>query len=224
MLALACSSTGGLGYAPTETIARSSTGAIVAIGDFSDERSKGPSDLGVVRGGYGNVLKRLYSEQPVAELVARAFSDGLAARGMLAPADGEARYRLSGRVLKLDCNQYFRREAHSDVELLLSTPDGRELLRKRFTAERSQGTAGVGVFASLDSLRALAQEALQETIDTALEDDQLRAALSGSAASPRAPASGSTESRLQELERLRERGLVDDEEYQRKRREVLDAL
>jgi len=44
-----------------------------------------PTWIGTIRGGYGNPLTRLASDAPVDRVVAQAFADGLAARGLRAP-------------------------------------------------------------------------------------------------------------------------------------------
>jgi hypothetical protein len=57
-------------------------------------------------------------------------------------------------------------------------------------------------------------------VDAALDDPQLIAALSDTASAP----AGATEGRLIELDALRKRGLLSDEEYADKRREILGGL
>src|SRR2546425_11617922 len=66
---------------------------IFAVAEVVDQRQKGPNELGGVRSGFGNLLKRLQTSEPVADLVSQALQDALRERGLL--ADGhEARILL----------------------------------------------------------------------------------------------------------------------------------
>lgn len=181
-LLAACGTTAvGLKYAAPPTLARVATASPVALGSFTDQRGEPANWLGAIRGGFGNPLKNLESERPVAELVATAFGDGLRARG-LAVGAGSGRPQLTGVVRKLDCNQVVRREANVEIELSVLGADGRSRFSKTYSATRLDGsvmTMSAGVFASVDDLRVTLELALREAVDKALDDPALRAALQG---------------------------------------------
>lgn len=152
--------------------------AATSAGRFSDDRGEPPKWLGAIRGGFGNPLKVLEVEEPVAQMVQTAFSEGLRARGA---AKDNAKYELVGTIKKLDCSQYVRREAHGVIEVtVVQVAGGKQLFKKSYTADLVDGSMvslATGVFASTDDLRKVLERALQQIVDQALDDPQLRAAL-----------------------------------------------
>ena len=99
LLLAACGSTPAqLRYTPTVTVAPGDGKA--HVGPVTDQRGEpDPNWLGAVRGGFGNPFKVLHGEQPATDMVRQAFSDGLAARGMLASSGtgGRELRSLGGR-------------------------------------------------------------------------------------------------------------------------------
>lgn len=169
----------GLKYAPPATLSKPAAAAPASVGTFVDQRGEPANWLGAIRGGFGNPLKNLESDRPVADLVAAAFADGLRARGHALDA-AAGRPQLSGVIRKLDCNQVVRREANVEVELTVRGADGRVRHTKTYAANRLDGslvTMSAGVFASVDDLRVTLEAALREAVDKALDDPALRAAL-----------------------------------------------
>lgn len=169
----------GLKYAAPGQLTRAAAVVPLGVGAFADQRGEPATWLGAIRGGFGNPLKNLESDRPVAELVATAFADGLRARGFGVDAQ-PGRPQLTGVVRKLDCNQVVRREANVEVELTVRGADGAVRLTKAYSASRLDGslvTVSAGVFASVDDLRATLELALRETVDKALDDPALRDAL-----------------------------------------------
>jgi hypothetical protein len=219
LAASGCASSVDLAYGPPPAALQGGQPVPVALGSFADARQNPPRRLGVVRGGYGNVLKRVNTKRPVAELVREAFGAGLRARGMLGGKD--AFLTLEGRIEKLDCNLYFSREAHALIEVRLVDARGRERFRKSYANDREEGAGAVGAFGSTEALRRVAAEVLTATIDQALDDPEFRSALRGQ---PQATGASDARERLRELRFLHDQGLITDDEYQAKRREILDAL
>lgn len=82
-----------LGYKPVGQITSSTTASPITVGSFIDQRGETPTWIGAVRGGYGNPLKKLETDQPVSTLVQSAFADGLKARGLLATGTGPTRFQ-----------------------------------------------------------------------------------------------------------------------------------
>jgi hypothetical protein len=108
-------------YEPTrEVVPAANATPPATVGSFRDDRGTDSAWLGAIRGGYGNPLKKLYSDQPTTSVVVTALSDALKARKLLAPAN-EGSVRLDGSIAKLDCSYYFNREAHA--HLLLNVVD-----------------------------------------------------------------------------------------------------
>lgn len=177
----ACSTTSvGLKYTASTTVAKVSPTALpVFLGTFLDQRGESSNWLGAIRGGFGNPMKTLESERPVAELVRAAFSDGLRARGgVIDPAS--AQNQITGTIKKLDCSQYVRREAYADIEITVLDKTGQQRFSRRYTASNVDGSLmslNVGIFASVDDLRVVLEKTLREAVDKALDDSALRAAL-----------------------------------------------
>ena len=167
-----------LGYKPAGQIKPANSGTAASVGSFVDQRGETAIWIGAVRGGYGNPLKTLQTDKPVSALVQTAFADGLRARGLL--ATGAGAYQISGIIKKLDCSQYARREAHAIIDVSVFDPSGKQIFTQTYTADELEGSVlalNVGVFGSVDSLRALAEKALGEVVDKALDDTALRNAM-----------------------------------------------
>jgi hypothetical protein len=155
---------------------------VVAMGTVTDRREDGREDanwIGTVRGSFGNPVKRLEAPVPVSEIVRQAFSDALAARGML--ATGAPRYLLSVEILQFKSDQVGRREATVEFQVTL-TPSGggAVVLQDRELANQITGsvlTLSAGVFGSLDELRAIALSTMSQAIDRILDKPGFAAAL-----------------------------------------------
>lgn len=155
---------------------------VVALGTVTDRREDGREDpnwIGTVRGGFGNPLKRLEAPVPVSEVVRQAFSDALAARGML--ATGAPRYLLSVDIIQFKSDQVGRREATVEFQVTLTpAAGGAAVLQDRELANQITGsvlTLSAGVFGSLDELRAIALSTMSQAIDRILDKPGFAAAL-----------------------------------------------
>lgn len=171
----------GLKYAaPTSATSAGVTAPAVSVGSFVDQRGESPTWLGAIRGGYGNPVKTLDATPSVSSVVQTAFADGLHARGFKASSDGKA-YQVAGVIKKLDCSQYVRREAHAEIEVsVYDGSGGKALFTRTYTADNLEGSLmalNTGYFASVDTLRALAEKTLDQLVDEALDDSALRNAL-----------------------------------------------
>lgn len=177
----ACSTTRvGLKYAPSMTPSMIAASAAIDVGNFVDQRGEPATFIGAIRGGFGNPLKTLDAERPVSELVHDAFADGLRARGVTVDS-GSTTAQLVGVIRKLDCNQMARREANVEIEVsVIDRASGRTRFARTYSASNIDGSLmslKTGVFADVEDLRALTEKTLRETVDKALDDGALRAAL-----------------------------------------------
>lgn len=175
----ACSTTPvGLTYDPVAASASKPGQPSLQVTAVTDGRKHDANWLGAIRGGYGNPLKTLETPVPVKDVVKAAFVDGLKARNLLA-ADG--RQAMALEVEQFDCNQYVRREAHAKVGVVVvDRSSSKEIFRRYYEADKVTGslvTLDAGIFASVDDLRVVANQVLQEVVDKALDDPQLRAVL-----------------------------------------------
>jgi uncharacterized lipoprotein YajG len=166
----------GLTYDPSSAkVGSASAAESVEVTSVVDHRKHAANWLGAIRGGFGNPLKTLETTGSVKDLVAKAYQDGLKARGLLAA--NHAKYGLKIDVDQFDCNQYLRREAHIKFGVVLvALPSGQSVYENQILVEKITGsvvTFDAGIFASTEDLRRVANEALQEAVDKTLNDQQL---------------------------------------------------
>lgn len=169
-------------YQPTKltSSSASASGQVpVVVGTFVDDRGTNANWLGAIRGGYGNPLKKLYTDRPVSEVVEQAFIDALQTRKLLGNTQN-ARVEITGEVIKFDCSYYFNREAHAHLLVnVLSLPSRGVLFSRTYQTDTKESAWGAGVFGSTDELTQLAQRTLNETVDKVLADPEFIAALKG---------------------------------------------
>jgi len=167
-------------YPSTAEVKKASASAPpLLVGSFIDQRGEPANYLGTIRGGYGNPLKNLETDQPVCDIVRLAFVDGLRARGVTVDSQSP-KYHLTGIIRKLDCNQIVRREANVEIEVHILDAAGQPHFTRTYSASNLDGSIlsmKTGVFASVDDLRATLERTLRETVDKALNDTALRLAL-----------------------------------------------
>lgn len=183
LLLAACSTTKvGLKYESAAAPARTPPAAdakTVRIADFVDKRPEPANWIGAIRGTYGNPIKNLETDQPVVTIVQQDFVDALKARGVTISATAPT--QLTGIVRQLNCNQVFRREANVEIEMfVVDTATGQSTFQQTYSTSNIDGSVialDIGIFGSVEVLRALTEKTLRETIDKALDDPALRAAL-----------------------------------------------
>ena len=144
----ACSTTQTtLNYQPAQPPATAMGSALFGIGQFEDQRGTDPHWLGAVRGGFGQPLRTIELDTSASDVVANAYRQALAARGLL--ASSAPRYVVSGRIVHLDCSQFVRREAHADIDLVVTdTRTGQTVFEQLFQKTVVQGdvvTLDIGI-------------------------------------------------------------------------------
>ena len=172
-----CTTSARLAYSPSTSVDRSSAPAIFAVGAV-DQRKEAPHRLATIMGGFGNPLKYLDTADPVKDVVAGAFVDGLQARGLLSE-DHHAPFRLDLVIRKFDADMIMGSTARIDMDLtLVNAGTSQPVYRDTIADERSDfAFFAVGVFASTDDLQKLAQTLLNATVDKMLDKPGFRAAL-----------------------------------------------
>jgi hypothetical protein len=168
-----------LDYAPTaEVLALVSAvkTPLISLGTVQDSRQKdhGPDWLGAARINFGIPLRILRTQKPTAEVVRDAFEHGLRIRGALAERD-QGKYQLAATIRKLDCSSYWNLEAHAIIDVQVTDSNG-SAFKSSYHADLVREAKGTGIF-HVDELRELAQQALSQTVDDALDDYQLRRTL-----------------------------------------------
>jgi Short C-terminal domain len=198
----------------------------ISVGTFTDERGESPTWYGAIRGGFGNPLKVLESDRPIALMVQDAFSNGVKARGVIPDATASS-VQISGVIKKLQCDQVAKREADIEIEVLLTdVRSGQQRFRQLYTTTLVEGSAlalNTGIFGSVEDLRQTAEKALNQTVDKALDDSTLRLALQ-TAGQGTAVAGSDVAEKLRTLDKLKKDGLISQQEYDAKRQEILKGL
>lgn len=159
--------------------------AQVQVGASVDQRrDHDPTWYGAIRSGFGSLLKVLRSDVPVSQVVAKAFGDALAARGMLARG---GRYEVRLTVTRFEASRYVRLEAHVDVGAqVVETASGRVVYEGQGRANKVSGSIVAldnGIFASPTELSDLMAATLSEAVDKVVDGPGFRRAV-GDAAAP----------------------------------------
>src|SRR5262249_18624345 len=149
-----------------------------------DQRKEEAHRLATIMGGFGNPLKTLDLSRPVKDEVADAFADGLRARGLLA---GNGPFRIELTIRKYDADMLMGSTGRIDLDLaVIDQASQRVVYKDSGKNERSDfHFFATGVFASMDELQALAQQALDVTVDQMLDKPAFRDAIAPRAVSTR---------------------------------------
>jgi hypothetical protein len=179
-LQMGCTTLVPLRYTPDSAPAGAvSPTPLISVGAFADSRGpRADADwLGAIRGGFGNRLKTLRTQQPMSQVVQDAYADGLRARGVFAER-GQGKFVLEGTIEKLDCSEYFNLEAHAHVALRVrDSTTGAQVFEWPYRVDETEGGLGAGIFGSVETLRLLAERTLRELVDRSLDDPGLRKAV-----------------------------------------------
>jgi len=146
----------------------------------SDERGTDKNWLGAIRGGYGNRLKTLRTEESTDSVVKKMYEDALNKSKLLSTSI-DSPYAIKVVITKYDCSYYMNREAHAHVNIsLIDNSTSTIRFSKSYKTDEVETGVGAGIFGSVDTLRALAETAMNNTIDKALSDEEFINALTSS--------------------------------------------
>ena len=172
----ACSNTtSDMHYTVPATVARAAVPVVSGVTAI-DQRKEEAHRLATIMGGFGNPLKTLDLARPVKDEVADAFTEGLRVRGLLAD---QGPYRIELLIRKYDADMLMGSTGRIDLDLSVIDKASQQVIYKDSAAnERSDfHFFATGVFASMDELQKLAQEALDATVDQMLDKSAFRAAV-----------------------------------------------
>ena len=180
----ACTTTtqGGLSYVPSTSAVRASSALAVSVtaGKFIDHRGGDDKEwIGAIRNGWGIPAKNVDVAPSVAVAVQESFAAALQARGF--PTSGGTAYRISGVIKRLDANQLVRLESNVEIEVnVVKVSTGQEVFSRTYSAHNLEGSLlslHTSYFGSEQKLRALAQKTLDQVVNQALDDTDLRDAI-----------------------------------------------
>jgi len=185
----------------------------------TDDRGTDDDWLGAIRGGYGNVLKTLRTDVPTNQIVADVYRQAFVEYGYLDEPDGHIRFIAS--IKKFDCSYYFNREAHAHIAISLVDRKTNEILfNGSYRSDPTEGGAGAGIFGNVDTLRDLAELALNQTVDKSMMDLSFVAILARAGK----PIEDDAVDKLRQLKEMYDQGLISDEEYAAEKQETLDSI
>lgn len=145
---------------------------------FVDRRDMGTHHLGTVRTQIGTPLEHIQTRVPVADVVTNAFGYGLQGRGMLS-ARSAARYIVTGEVLDLHCQLLVHPYGYAKIQVsIVEAASGRIIHTGTYEGERQSKAYIPGSGTPVPMLQDLTSGALQDAVDRALDDPNMRARVS----------------------------------------------
>lgn len=195
----------------------------VKVGVFDDARGTDSRWVGAVRGGYGNVLYRLVSDEPTSEVIRKAMVNAISSRSVVV-ATNAASLTIEGEIIKLDCNYFFNREAHAHILVrVVSSIDRTTIYTHTYRTDNTEPGIGAGIFCDIEYLANFLNNTVNETIDKACSDPAFVEALQWNQ-SIQSKSGDGIDKRLQILENIRAKKLISENEYKTKRQQILDEF
>jgi len=153
------------------------SGEVIGEVVVSDDRGTDSDWLGAIRGGYGNRLKTLRTEVSTDQVVEKMYRVALEKSNLIS-TEQQRPFTLKVSITKFDCSYYFNREAHAHVDVsLIDNATSNITFSKPYKTDVKEKGAGAGIFGDVETLRDLAESAMNETIDKTLSDQAFLNAL-----------------------------------------------
>lgn len=147
---------------------------VVETGRFADMRLLGEFSLGTVHTPFGTPLETIKTRVPVSNIVRNAFAHGLNARKMLTPSS-TAQFILTGEVMDFECQQRVHPSSFASVRVNLVRVGSGEIVYSRVYQSARESSAYIpGSGSPVPNLQDMASRALQNVVDRALDDPELR--------------------------------------------------
>jgi hypothetical protein len=145
------------------------------VGQFINRRSEGSFFLGTVRMPLGAPVENVTTRTPVEQIVPNAFAHALESRGMLNSND-RAKYIVTGEILDLYCQQIVHPYGYARIRVnIIRAGSGQIVFSRVYTGERQSTAYRPGTGSPVPLLRELTSRALQDAVDAALDDREMRA-------------------------------------------------
>lgn len=142
------------------------------VGSFVNLRKEGSYFLGTVRMPVGVPVENVETRTPVEGIVANAFAHALDARGMLS---NNPNYVVTGEVLELYCQQIVNPYGYARLRVnIVKAGSGQVVFSRIYTGERQSTAYRPGSGSPVPLLRELVSRALQDAVDAALDDREMR--------------------------------------------------
>jgi hypothetical protein len=159
----------------------------MVVGLFTNSRQEGPYLLGTVRTPLGTPMEHVMTRTPVESVVANCFSHALNHRGMLT-AQRRARFIITGDVQELYCQMIVHPYGYARLRVnVLDAASGQIVFSRIYAGERQSTAYRPGSGSPVPLLRDLTSRALQDAVDRACDDPELRARVRPAAGPLRGP-------------------------------------
>lgn len=156
---------------------------IMAVGRFANSRNEDSYYLGVVRTPIGTPIEYIQTRTPIEEIVHNAFSHACSARGML-NSPSKARYVITGEVLDLYAQQLVRPYGYARIRVnIVKGSTGQIVFSRVYAGERQNPAYRPGSGSPVPGLRELVSRALQDAVDRAMDDPEMRGRIQSGGAS-----------------------------------------
>jgi hypothetical protein len=157
-----------------------------SVGQFKDKRGVQVQTLGHVRLPVGPAVDTVQTRLPVSDVVRNAFAHALEARGMLA-LDERARFIIKGEIQDLRAQLLVHPYGYARVRVNVVDAVTKDVIfTKVYEGERQSSAYRPGSGSPVPVLRELTSRALQDAVDRALDDPNMRQSVAtGSQARPR---------------------------------------
>jgi len=169
MLVIAgCSNTLPLHYVATQQ-ASESVATLSALQVIDKRGEPDPTWYGAIRGGYGNPLKTLHSDKPIAQTVQDAFTTALAARGIRIDQNASSP-SLTVTIAAFEADRVIRSEVAIRLDVVVKSRSGDAIYSHQTSEDPIEfGGLAEGVLADPKDLQTFTQatmdRAITETID-----------------------------------------------------------
>lgn len=147
---------------------------IMSVGRFANARREDSFYLGVVRTPIGTPVEFIQTRTPIEEIVHNAFSHACSARGMLT-SPSKAKYVITGEVLDLYAQQLVRPYGYARIRVnVVRGSTGHIVFSRVYAGERQNPAYRPGSGSPVPGLRELVSRALQDAVDRAMDDPEMR--------------------------------------------------
>ena len=155
----------------------------MSVGRFANARSEDSYYLGVVRTPIGTPIEYIQTRTPIEEIVHNAFSHACSARGMLT-STSRAKYVITGEVLDLYAQQLVRPYGYARIRVnIVKGSTGQIVFSRVYAGERQNPAYRPGSGSPVPGLRELVSRALQDAVDRAMDDPEMRGRIQSGGAS-----------------------------------------
>ena len=149
-----------------------------AVGEFKDKRGEQSQTLGHVRLPIGPSVDTIQTRLPVSDVVRNAFGYALESRGMLA-TEVKGRFILTGEIQDLRSQLLVHPYGYARIRVnVVEAASGRVLFTHVYEGERQSKAYIPGSGTPVPMLQDLTSGALQDAVDRALDDPNMRARVS----------------------------------------------